>query len=229
MRSSIHLFACAFAVMSMAGGARAQESSGSVYVAAGLNLSSQRGPSGDADVGTYVVAPGGTTPGWTIGAGMFATPLVSVEGEVARTGMMTAREPSRYDITYNEDRRELFVGANVRFHVAAGQHFDLEPVVGFAAIDHQGWTAAERCILCNTPQQRVVTDPRTAIERLPWSASLTAGLDLRAGGRHLAFIPSLRFRTRLNNDDHVDVISNYPGSGLPKLTVSFGFSGRIGF
>jgi hypothetical protein len=49
--------------------------------------------------------------------------------------MMTAREPSRYDITYTEDRR----------------------------------------------------DPRSAVERLPWSTSVTAGMDLRVGGRHLAF------------------------------------------
>src|SRR5581483_7522006 len=127
MRWNIQVFVCALAVMSIAGGARAQEASKSLYVSAGLNLSSQRGPSGDTEFGTYVVAPGGTTPGWTIGVGVFAGPHVSVEGELARTGMMTAREPSRYDITYTEDRRDLFVGGNVRFHITAGRQFDLEP------------------------------------------------------------------------------------------------------
>ncbi|MGH9202357.1 MAG: hypothetical protein ACRD2A_14105, partial [Vicinamibacterales bacterium] len=152
------------------------------YVFGGVAIPHQEGVTGEQSV-TYVAALGGTTVGWSAGAGVFAAPAMSFEAEVLNTGMMTAREPSRYFETYNEERRDRFIGGNVRFHIRPQTKVHLEPVVGLSAMRHEGWTTVERVVFF--PQQHVEIEPRRSKD-LPSSFGFTTGADLHIGGLRLA-------------------------------------------
>jgi hypothetical protein len=213
-------------VVGSAAPAPAQEQAGTVYVQGGAAFPHQSGVTGESGQ-TYLAAPGGTTTGWTLGAGAFAAPFISIEGELSSTGMMTAREPSRYDMTFNEERRDRFIGGNVRFHIASASRVHLEPLVGLTLIHHDGWSTTERVRFF--PEQHVEVDPRIAHD-LPESVALTAGADLNIGGRRFALLPSFRWITRLatSREGDFDITSNYPG-GFPRYTISGGVSMRVGF
>jgi hypothetical protein len=212
--------------LSLARPALGQEESGTAYVFGGIAFPHQEGVTGEQSV-TYVIAPGGTTVGWSVGAGVFAGSIVSLEGEMLSTGMMTAREPSRYFTTYNEERRDRFFGGNVRFHLPSRAAVHLEPIVGLCFIRHEGWTTSERVVFF--PQQHVEIDPRFEKD-LPKSLGLTTGADLHIGGRHFAIMPSFRFVRRLVSSKvgDFDLTSNYPG-GFPDVTFSGGLLARIDF
>jgi hypothetical protein len=206
--------------------ALAQEEAGTFYVLGGIAFPHQEGVSGEVSV-TYVTAPGGTTLGWSAGAGVFARSGVSIEGEVFSTGMMTAREPSRNFTTYNEERRDRFIGGSVRFHVRSRSSVHLEPVAGLCLIRHEGWVTSERVVFF--PQEHVEISPRFA-KNLPESLGVTAGADLRIGGRHFALMPSFRFVRQLagGTEGDFNLGSNYPG-GYPLVTFSGGVVARIDF
>jgi hypothetical protein len=227
MRSLPRRFVFAAAVLVlMSSRVSAQESRGGAYLFAGLAFPHQEGVSGEVAV-TYVTAPGGTTVGWSVGAGVFAGPRVSLEAELMSTGMMTAREPSRYFFTYNEERRDRFIGGNVRFHVASGSPVHLEPVAGLCLIQHEGWVTTERRVFF--PQEHIEIDPRFEKD-LPSSLGLTLGADLRIGGRRFAVMPSFRFIRQLDSgtEGEFTLGSNYPG-GYPRNTFSGGLVARIDF
>jgi hypothetical protein len=206
--------------------ALAQEDRGTFYVFGGIAFPYQEGVSGEIQV-TYVTAPGGTTTGWSVGAGVFAGSAVSIEAEVLSTGMMTAREPSRYFTTYNEERRDRFIGGNVRLHIGSRAAVHLEPVAGLCLIRHEGWVTTERVVFF--PQEHVEIDPRFTKD-LPDSFGLTFGTDLRIGGRHFAVLPSFRFVRQIYGGTEGDFTlgSNYPG-GYPLVTFSGGLIARIDF
>ena len=227
MRIGICQLALASAIISSASApALAQEEAGTVYVMGGIAVPHQEGLTGEQSV-TYVAAPGGTTVGWSVGAGVFAAPAVSIEAEVLSTGIMTAREPSRYFTTYNEERRDRFIGGNVRFHIHSGSPVHLEPVVGLALIRHDGWSTSERVVFF--PQEHLEIDPRFA-KNLPESLGFTAGADLHLGGRHFAIMPSFRLMRQLvgGTEGDFNLTSNYPG-GFPRATLSGGVLLRIAF
>jgi len=203
---------------------QAQERPGSFYSTAGVTFSHQHGVSGET-YQTYVAAPGGTSRGWIVAGGAFIGRGLSLEGEIESTGIMSAREPSRYGQTFNEDRRDVFFGANVRFHGPSGSPVHLEPLIGFTVVRREGWSQRESFKYWLTPQQELVVDARWPHD-LPNGVGLTAGLDLRVGSRHLAFVP--RFRIRFASVGN-DFVSAYPSTGLPKWTVSSGISGRVDF
>ena len=206
--------------------ALAQEESGGFYVFGGIAFPHQEGVSGEVPV-TYVTAPGGTTTGWSVGAGVFAGSVLSIEAEVSSTGMMTAREPSRNFTTYNEERRDRFIGGNVRFHVGSRAAVHLEPVAGLCLIRHEGWVTTERVVFF--PQERIEIDPRFEKD-LPNSLGLTAGADLRIGRGRFTVMPSFRFIRQLAGGTEGDFTlgSNYPG-GYPLITLSGGVIARIDF
>jgi hypothetical protein len=204
----------------------AQENRGAVYLFGGIAVPYQSGVSGETDV-TYVTAPGGTTVGWSVGGGVFVSPVLSLESEMLSTGMMTAREPSRYFFTYNEERRDRFIGGNIRFHLSSRSPVHLEPVAGLCLIHHQGWVTTERQVFL--PQEHIEIDPRFE-KNLPDSLGLTLGTDLRIGGRRFAVMPSFRFVRQIYGGEEGDFTlgSNYPG-GYPRNTFSGGLAARIDF
>ena len=223
MNQSILSFVLVTAVIAVVSPVFAQEEAGAFYLQGGVMFPHQDGVTGESSQ-TYVAAPGGTTTGWAAGAGVFAAPYLSIEGELSSTGMMTAREPSRYFITYNEERRDRFFSGNVRFHVPPAFPVHLEPLVWLAFVDHQGWSTTERIVFF--PQQHVEIDQRRAHD-LPTSVALTTGADLLIGGRHFGVLPSFRWIIRLGSGDF-DITATYPG-GFPRYTVSGGVLARVSF
>jgi hypothetical protein len=222
----LRIVIAAIVVLSSTRSVFAQERPGAFYFTGGVTLPYQDGLTEETYV-TYVTAPGGTTIGWSAGAGVFASKAISIEGEVLSTGMMTAREPSRYDFTYNEERRDRFMGGNVRFHLGSSARVHLEPLVGLTMIRHEGWVQSERRVFVPVP--RVEIDQRREKDDLPNSLGLTAGADLCIGGR-FAVIPSFRFITRLKSGTSGDfeLTSHYPG-GFPRYTISGGLLARLRF
>lgn len=209
------------------GVASAQSATDRGYVFGGVMRNRQSGATGEIRV-TYLTAPGGWTTGWTVGAGVRVARRASIEGEFAATGVMKAREPSRYDITYNEERRDLFFGANVRMLAARASRVQFEPVIGAALIKHQAWSQNEYARYTGTLPVVVTVDPRQAKD-LPMSLGVSAGLDARIGGPRLSLVPSLRIHRRvhrLNGDNDFDWW--YP-NGMPAWTFSAGASLRLAF
>ncbi len=129
----------------------AQERPGSVYFLAGVVLTDQAGPTGEVHE-TYVTAPGGTTSGWLVGGGVALARRLSIEAEWSRTGIMTAREPSRYNTTFNEERRDRFATVALRFSFPLSAAVRLEPVAGLVLTSPQAWSQSEQCT--HTPQRR---------------------------------------------------------------------------
>src|SRR3954467_9035105 len=106
MRTMVAMWVIAF--LGLAAGARGQTESPPFYVQGGATLNHQAGDSGTVQE-TYVAAPGGTTFGWLIDGGVRIASRASVAVEFSSTGAMTATEPSRYFITYEESRRDRFL------------------------------------------------------------------------------------------------------------------------
>ena len=223
MRVVLRWLVLAGLVLSPLRSAAAQEQPGSWYVLAGVAIVHQDGATGES-LQTYVTAPGGTSPGWLVAGGVLVWPRVSVEGELASTAVMRAREPSRYGMTFNEERRDLFVGANVRFHTRSNRSVDLEPLVGFGLVRHQGWSQTDYYRFWLLPQQQLVPGSRERYDTLT-SVSMSAGGDLRLGGRHVAVVPSFRVRGATRS---TDLTSRYPG-GFPRWTIAGGVSALIDF
>jgi len=203
--------------------ARAQERPGAVYVAAGVAAVRQDGAA-DGDFQIYITAPGGTTPGWAVAAGVFVRAWLSIEGELSTTGTFHAREPARYGMTYREERRDRLIGALVRLHIRPGRRLDIEPVGGVAAVRHDRWSQAETYRSWLPPDQAVEIGPRIRSETLTGLAAI-GGIDIRAGGRHVALVPSFRARVSTRGDR---IEWYYPG-GFPRWTLAAGVYARVDF
>ena len=168
--------------------AEAQERRGSVYVLGGPTVVQQDGPRGESSQ-TYRTAPGGTTVGWFVGGGVFVARAVSADFEFSSTGVMRATEPSRYFMTFNEERRDRMFVAGLRLHVPPGRNWDVEPVAGFLVVRGTAWSQTERSSGINPFQ--IVKDPRQR-ETLPTRYGFAAGIDARFGSARVAVVPSLR-------------------------------------
>jgi len=210
-------------VLGLPAGAHAQERAGSVYLTAGVTAVHQSGAV-DGMSQVYIAAPGGTTAGWSLAAGIFVGSRVSVEAEWAGTGMLRAREPSRYFMTYIEERRERYFGANVRFHLLPGRLVDIEPVAGVALVRRDRWSQTETYRAYMPLDQTLTVGPRVRYDTLT-GASASAGADLRIGGRHVAFVPSFRVRMATRGEK---IESYYPG-GFSAWSVAAGASLRVDF
>jgi hypothetical protein len=203
--------------------ATAQERPRSIYVQGGVAAVRQNGAADGASQ-LYITAPGGTTIGWAVAGGVFVAAHVSLEGEGSSTGMMSAAEPARYGLTYHEERRDRFLGAIVRFHTRPGRRVDIEPLAGVGVVRHERWSRTDTYRSWLTADQALEVGTRIRYDPV-MSAALIAGVDLRAGGRHVAFVPSFRVKAWTRGDD---IERYYPG-GFPRWSVSAGVSLRADF
>jgi len=180
-------------------------SRGSVYLHGGLALPWRPGVTGEQSQ-TYVAEPGGWTTGWVAGGGAFLYGFMSLEGELSMTGTMKAVEPSRYFMTFIEERRDLFIVANVRFHTRLFSAVTLEPLAGFAVVRREAWSQVDRMRYrgADWVLERGTREP----QELPPGVGIAAGADLRIGGRHVAILPSFRvFRMTVSDE----FVNHYPG------------------
>jgi len=219
------------ALLGVASAAQAQSPGAALYLEGGATLNHQSGDSGTTSV-TYVTAPGGTTFGWLVGGGVGIGRHASVAVEFSSTGTMTATEPSRYFITYQESRRDRFLIAGVRFVLPASRVLAFEPVAGLAI------TFAE------ASSQATYTDPTfprpaesTVTHDLNPGVGPAFGCDVRVGGGRGAVVPGVRvIRSAIaagryddrNSSSDVDITSIYPG-GYPEWTTRASVAVRLGF
>ena len=211
--------------------ASAQER-GALYVFGGLALTHQSGAEDGASQ-TYVTAPGGRTGGWLAGAGVVVASALSVEVEASSTGLMTAREPSRYGMTFNEERRDRFLAVAARVSVPLGSSVRLEPVAGVVVTRAKAWTQIDYEQI-GLPTVAVVHGPRLE-HRLDTAVGVTFGGDIRIGARHVALVPSFRMSDTgvshgyyAGSTDRREIAAIYPG-GYPRWTMRAGAAVRIDF
>jgi len=138
--------------------------------------------------------------------------------------MMTARDPSRYGLTYVEERRERALGVMMRLHTRPASGVDLEPVAGVAAVAHDRWSTTETNRPWLPPGQAVEVGPRIRYDTRR-SAAFVGGVDVRIGGRHVAVVPGFRVRAVTRDEA---LMADYPG-GFPRWTIGGGVCVRFGF
>ena len=208
------------------------QDAGSLYVVAGAGAAHQEGPSGEMPV-TYVTAPGGTTPGWLVGGGVFLAEIFSIEGEWSTTGWMRSTQPSRYGMTFNEERRDQFFSALARFSVPRGSRVRVEPVAGLTVTRAEAWSQVDYYDLA-APARPPQRGPRVQ-HRLDTTAGISLGCDSRIGGRRIALMPYFRFSDTGVSEGRYDASSDrreigaiYPG-GYPKWTTRAGAALRVDF
>jgi hypothetical protein len=201
-----------------------------VYVTGGIVIAHQEGPSGESRQ-TYMTAPGGTTSGWLIGGGVFLARAMSVEAEWATTGWMRSRQPSRYAMTFNVERRDTLVSLLARFHIPVGGAVAIEPVAGVVITRPEAWSQTEYGSFVD---DEVQIGPRVQ-HRIETSVGPTFGGEVRIGGRHVALVPSFRWaRTAVTRgawdemSPEVELESIFPG-GYPEWTLRGGAALRIEF
>ena len=209
--------------LAAARGAAAQERPGDVYVLGGVSITHQDGAA-DGESQIYITAPGGTTAGWTVGGGVVVARHVSIEGEWSWSGMMTAREPGRYGLTYIEERRDRMLGAMVRVHTRPAGRIDVEPVAGVAAVAHDRWSTTETNRPWLPPGQEVEVGPRIRYDTVT-GAAFVGGVDVRIGGGRVAVVPGFRVRAVTRSED---LMAYYPG-GFPRWTIGGGVTARVSF
>jgi hypothetical protein len=156
--------------------AAAQESRGVVYVAAGMSFPHQAAL--QAGSPPPFAAPGGSTVGWLVGGGVFLSPRLSIEVDVSRTGVMRAREAGRHDTSEVSTRRDRFVSFGLKAHLPSAVH--VEPVAGIVLVGNEGTFSS-------------LSGDFRGYFPLAWNPGIVFGADFRIGGRHLAFVPGLRF------------------------------------
>jgi hypothetical protein len=223
VRSLAGLAVATVLICGVAAGAAAQERPGAVYILGGVTVGHQDGAA-DGESQIYITAPGGTAPGWAVAGGVFVARHVSVEGEWSWSGMLTAREPARYGMTYIEERRDRSLGALIRFHVAPGGRIDIEPVAGAAVVAHDRWSTTETSRPWLPPGQDVDVGPRVRYDTVT-GAAFVVGVDVRLGSGRFAVIPGFRVRAASRGED---LVTYYPG-GFPRWTIGGGVSARVVF
>jgi hypothetical protein len=153
-------------------------------------------------------------------------PTASLELELSTTGVMKAREPTRYDTTVNEERKDRGAALAVRFHLRPNHIVDFEPVVGIVLVGTRAWSQAESYSHSN-PQPLLAVYPKQRRD-LPIRAGFMAGIDLRLGRGRLTFAPSFRVQAaRTGTATAID--SEYPGGGFPVRTFRPGVTVRFTF
>jgi hypothetical protein len=214
--------------------AAAQDDAGTVYLAAGVVLPYQSGPSGVSPQ-SYSTAAGGLTSAWAIAGGIALGERASFEIELSRTGLMTVRVPSRYGRTYNNERRDRFLALLARLHVPVGRAVRLEPVAGavITSPDARTQTEFDRGWLTN-PGVDVVVEPWQELG-LRRHLGLTAGCDLSVGKPGFSFLSTFRlsdtgsYSTRYDDRDRERLpAQHYPG-GYPRWTFRAGAGVRVAF
>jgi hypothetical protein len=165
--------------------ALAQSSDEHGFVYGGLLSSWQQGVADDQPR-TYLTAPGGWTAGLLVGGGLRVIHLLSVGGELRRTGLMETVQPSRYFTTYQVQRRDTSVGAGVRMHIplSASAGVAVEPVVLFDLVHERSWLGSQVGESRSAPISSYVNS---------WGHGFAVGTDFRLGPRRNALMPGFRF------------------------------------
>ena len=204
---------------------------GTIYLTGGAVVTHQDGPSGESPE-TYVTAPGGTTPGWLVGGGVFVADSVAIDAELSSTGWMTSRQPSRYGMTFNEERRDRFLAIAARLAFPAAGAVRVEPLAGVVFTWPEAWGQTERYANWLTPQQLLVVEPRQQ-RLLDTGLGILVGADLRIGSARVAVVPSFRLmHTGVSGgrydefSEPRDITSVYPG-GYPEWTLRGGIAFRV--
>ena len=116
------------AVVAVGRPVRAQHQ-GDVYATVGLVLPMQRGAGDGPRPST--AAPGGIAAGGMIGAGVYVSRFVSVEGQVSRTRLFEAEEfIESLNYTASVRRRENLIETLLRAHLPRRHGLQAEPVAG---------------------------------------------------------------------------------------------------
>jgi hypothetical protein len=227
MKASVRASAASVAAIALslaaARGVPAQERAGAAYVFGGVTIARQDGTH-DGESRIYVTAPGGTTAGWTVGGGAFVAGHLSVEGEWSWSGVMSAREPARYGLTYIEERRDRSLGVMVRLHLRPAGGVDVEPVAGVAAVAHDRWSTTETDRSWLPPEQAVEVGPRIRYDAVT-GAAFAGGVDVSIGRGRVAIVPGFRVRAVTRGED---LLAYYPG-GFPRWTIGGGVTVRVRF
>lgn len=172
--------ACAVILGGWADVAAAQQSPGDVYVVGGLSFPHQ--PAHELRSAPPFPAPGGRTVGWLVSGGVFVSPKLSLEVEAARTGTMHASQRGRHDTSEVSTRRDWFFSFGVKAHVGRSSSFRLEPIAGVVFVGDEG-----------TYERGLGVSSSRGYYPLEWVPGVMFGVDVRIGGRRLAFAPGLRF------------------------------------
>lgn len=194
--------------------AASQERPGAIYVSGSVTMPWSQGLTADG-FQVYTTAPGGFSAGWALGGGVFVIPKASVEFEVSQTGWMERTEPSRYNMTFHEKRRDIFFATAVRLHTRPARAFDIEPVLGFHLVKGEAWRS--------TDYGSSTGGPTTV--GAPWHqdfetvAGFSAGADVCVGGGRVALVGSFRLHRsfRPSTGDYPGGFSNWafrPGAGV---------------
>jgi hypothetical protein len=211
----------------------AQARTSGAYVEGGAIVPYQDGATDNESV-TYVTAPGGLTLGWAIGGGVQLGERAMVHAELSSTGWMTAREPSRYGMVFNEERRDRFLSIGLRFPIPVSSVVQLEPFGGLVITFPEAWSQVDYVTVSALPPPP--PGPRLSHD-LATSFGPAFGLDAGIGSGRLSVVPSFRLlRTAVSTgryDDTPDSPSNeigsiYPG-GYPEWTLRPGVSVRLRF
>ena len=205
---------------------------GSPYLFAGGGISHQDGPTGNVPV-TYVTAAGGTTPSWLVRGGIFVASGMSIEGELSSTGWMKSTQPSRYGMTFTEERHDRFVSVGARFSFPRGARFRIEPVAGLIVTKPEAFSQVDYYDF-SVPARLLERGPRLE-HQLDTNVGITFGCDARIGGRHVALQPYFRMSDTGVSEGRYDASSEpreisalYPG-GYPKWTLRAGAALRVDF
>jgi hypothetical protein len=216
-----------------AGPSAAQTNAGTVYVEGGAVFPYQSGATGEESV-TYVTAPGGLTAGWAVGGGVYVSNRASLHAELASTGMMTAREPSRYGMVFNEERRDRFLSIGLRLALPVSTVIQLEPFAGIVVTFPEAWSQVDYVPIGALPPPPPA--PRVSHD-LETSLGPAFGLDAGIGSGAVSVVPSFRLlRTAVSRGRYDDtgnsppreIAAIYPG-GYPEWTLRPGVSLRLRF
>jgi len=209
-------FVCAV-LMCLASPVHAQEEVGSVYVAAGISFPNQL-PKESGSPPPFS-APAGATVGWSIGAGIFVHPRISLEGELSTTGVMRRDEGGRHDLRAVAQRKDRFVSLAVKGHLEVRSAVRVEPLGGLVFVREQA--SGESFTYRVSPDfssREVSSSSEWNVEpEWEWRPGVMFGVDLRIGGRHVAFVPGLRatFAT-VQPESRICTVSRPPYSPDPR-------------
>jgi hypothetical protein len=171
----LRCFGCVLTMAFWVEPAAAQESP--AYVTAGVSFPHQAAL--QAASPPPFAAPGGDTIGWLVGGGVFMDEHFSLEVELSRTGVMRASQAGRHDTSEVSTRRDWFLSLGLKTHFGPS-HFRVEPVAGIALVGDEGTFSS-------------FSGESRGYFPLNWVPGIMAGVDLRIGGRRVAFTPGLRF------------------------------------
>lgn len=210
--------------------AAAAQDAGTIYVTGGLTVPYQSGAQGESPQ-TYSAASGGFSIGFLVGAGVFVTPRVAIEGEWSRTGVMTSTQPSRYNETFNDRRVDRFLAFAARFPIGNAP-IRVEPVGGIVITFPEASTQRDRVPFSGPP---TVEHEPVVEHELNTHLGFTAGCDASIGNARVAIVPSFRFSdTAVTSGRYTDdspereIGAIYPG-GYPHWTYRGAVSVRIVF